>query len=129
MSLTIIDYSQSGHTFSKKVCLFKNSFFSGAKEKTRRKISYSQKKLARNSRHFIYTHPCTHPSCTHNSRANKSFCFCKLRARARENRKREREILFFVSVCVCLCVFECLCVKRSLVIQRWKEVRQFEIRR
>ena len=63
-----------------------------------------RKKLARNSRHFIYTHPCTHPSCTHNSRANKSFCFCEPRARARENRKREREILFFVSVCVCVCL-------------------------
>jgi len=118
----------SEHTKFSKVCLFSKIPFLGAKEKTRRKISYSQKKLARNSRHFIYTHPCTHPSCTHNSRANKSFCFCEPRARARENRKREREIPF-LCVCLCVCVFECLCVKRSLVIQRWKEVRQFEIRR
>ena len=83
---------------------FQKFLFSGAKEKTKEKKDFLfAKKLARNSRHFIYAHPCTHP-CTHNSRANKSFCFCEPRARARENRKREREILFFLCLFVCVCV-------------------------
>ena len=94
----------SEHTKFSKVCLFKNSFFGRERKDKKKDFLFAKKARAQFASFYIHA-SLVHSSCTHNSRANKSFCFCELRARARENRKREREILFFVSVCVCLSAF------------------------
>ena len=108
MSLTIIDYSQSGHTFSKKVCLFKNSFFSGAKEKTRRKISYSQKS-SRAIRVILYTRILARILLARTTRAQTNLFVSVSFEREREKIEKEREKSFslclFVCVCVCLSAF------------------------
>ena len=92
----------SEHTkFSKFV--FSKIPFLGAKEKTRRKISYSQKKLARNSRHFIYTHPwCILLART--TRAQTNLFVSVSFEREREKIEKEREKSFSLCLFVCVCV-------------------------